>query len=270
MLSHSANDRARQGIETAFATVTNLVDVGSGTALATTPGKTGTPPQTLLNSIANSLAACVNSTASDFTECGRLFNATPSGGTSGGDYPTETATAAINLAHHPAAYVSTIFGLAAGTGAPFQPALATAPNDFTVGIQYAGSGVRNTASLDLDDVGNVWMGAATGDPGNVMFTVAEMSPLGVLAAGSPFASGTVNGEVSVAIEPGGNVFYLTPGALGELTGTGLPISPAAGWSFPDTNAIYNLRVGGSGYVWVSNYDPAHLILAAPSGSATPA
>lgn len=88
-------------MQNAFVTASSLASLSTGVALATTPGGNGTVPQTEINTLANVLARCINSTGPAFASCATLFSDAKSGGTSG-TTPTDTATAAINMAHNPA------------------------------------------------------------------------------------------------------------------------------------------------------------------------
>ena len=77
------------------------------------------------NTLANILAACVN-TPGTTSACSTLFtNALPGGTT--GTQPTDTATAAIDIAHNPAANITALYGLATANP-PFSPALSAQPN----------------------------------------------------------------------------------------------------------------------------------------------
>jgi cardiolipin synthase len=94
-------------------------------------------PSALINTLANIMAACVNTTggvAGDgTTKCGTLFGAAKS---SAGVAPTDTLTAMLNILNHPTANVATLYGLDAGMS-PFQPDLSTQPSTFAVALQPA-------------------------------------------------------------------------------------------------------------------------------------
>ena len=79
-----------------------------------------TSPTSEIDTLADILASCVNSTGTgDGAACDRLFtNATSRTGA----VPTDTVTAAINMATQPSKNVTTLFGLSTST-APFQPTL---------------------------------------------------------------------------------------------------------------------------------------------------
>ena len=96
-------------------------------ARATTLVGAGTVPQSLIDTLGNILANCVDSAntsvvaASESAQCSTLFADTLSAGTSG-TRPIDTATAAIDMAHNPWANANALVSLPTGN-APFQPCL---------------------------------------------------------------------------------------------------------------------------------------------------
>src|ERR1039458_7169186 len=106
-VSSSGTALAETGIANAFANSANLAGISTGVALATTPAGNGTVPQSEINTLANILAACVNSTGPSFAACSTLFSNAESAGSSG-TAPTDTATAAINIAHNPGANIAAL------------------------------------------------------------------------------------------------------------------------------------------------------------------
>jgi hypothetical protein len=173
----------------------------------------GTVPQTVLDTLANILAACVdsgNSTRNPATaaQCTTLFATATNDGTSSGVQPTDTATAAINIARHPAgvgntSFASTLFGIPTGA-VPFSPNLNNAPPDFTVGIKFPSSAsavFTGPSSIATDQLGNFWFTTQLTAP-NVYGTpptygtgyLAEGSSLGILEVSqlnSSYTDGTV-------------------------------------------------------------------------------
>jgi hypothetical protein len=136
-VSSAGTAAAELGIATAFANAANLETLPTGVALATTPVGSEPAPQAEINTLANILAACVNSDGTvtgpaNPTPCYTLFNNASSGGSSG-TAPTDTATAAINIAHNPFADVPALYGLASSPP-PFSPPLSVQPNDFSMAI----------------------------------------------------------------------------------------------------------------------------------------
>jgi hypothetical protein len=172
-----------QGMADAVANAQLLVNSATGVANASTT--TMVLPTAMINSLGNSIAACINiGTTSNTatTSCTNLFSyATPPGGTS----PTDTFQAAVNIAKYPGNNVSSILNLASATAAPFVPRVSvtsvsstTAPIDLTLGISYPNTtllGVATTrynvgkygpntpVGITIDASDNVWtLGATTG------------------------------------------------------------------------------------------------------------
>jgi hypothetical protein len=245
------------GLNLAFADVNELVNNATGTSPGTALPPGAILPLAQLKSLANSLAACVNSTggtAADTSPCGRLFTAaTPPGGTA----PTDIASAVIDIAQHPGQNVAAIFALASAN-APFQPALAAAPNDWTLAVTYTGGSLSTPSAVAVDAGGNVWItnrgtntatelahsGAvlatspaalsgpaavaldARGDPWIANVTGDTLTHLSDSAAVNGSASGGLDMPAGIAIDPQGNLWVANSGAanLSEFTSAGLPLS----------------------------------------------
>ncbi len=179
-----------QGLKDAVANAALLANTGTGAANASTTSMF--LPTAMVNSLANALAACVNTayTGTSFTtastNCANLFSYTTPPGTT--TAPADTFQAAVNMARYPGSNVSNILSLGAAAGAPFVPSVATttvtqdsatvvgtAPNDLTLGIaipsatlqnaqygQYVTSSANNPAvSLAIDSADNIWILGAT-------------------------------------------------------------------------------------------------------------
>ena len=125
-----ASDAA--GLASAFATLANLVDPTTGTA------RSGAPQETL-NSIANALAACVQTDGASSPVCTELFDcALPgavfsAGACSGGSGSvTDTLEAALSIALYPAdVSVDGIYDVSTKAAA-YSPALTSAPPDWSL------------------------------------------------------------------------------------------------------------------------------------------
>jgi hypothetical protein len=152
--ANTTQSAAQSGMANAFTNVSNLINPATGVALATTPAGNGTVPTNTLNTLANILAGCVQSTGSSSTACNDLFTFT------GTSTSSDTATAAINLAHHPAGVsgssvsVSKLFGDIEPQTA-FTPNLSAAPNDYTIAISL-GNGTLKPVALAVYSNGDVW------------------------------------------------------------------------------------------------------------------
>ena len=162
-----------------------------------------------ISSIANALAACVNSKgetgmADNTSSCGKLFSAT----TSGSNRPGDTLQAAVAMALHPYQNVAVLYGLG-GTTPPYQPTLANAPHDLTVGVSYITPGVKltvgatptspMTSNLAIDAGGDIWL--PTTAPAGVM----SFSP-GANTFGGPYTTNGILGPQNVTIDREGLVW----------------------------------------------------------------
>ena len=245
------------GLNFAFADVNQLVNNATGTSPGTALPPGAILPLTQLYSLADSLAACVNSaggTAGDTSACGGLFAAaTPPGGTA----PTDTVSAVIEIVQHPGQNVAAIYRLATSTP-PFQPTLTTTPNDWTLAVTYRGGGLSAPSAVAVDAGGNVWItnrdantvteldhsGAvlgtsaaalsgpaavaldAAGDPWIANGTANTLTHLSATAAVTGSASSGLSLPAGLAIDPQGNLWVSNSGAasVSEFTSTGSPVS----------------------------------------------
>jgi streptogramin lyase len=232
------------GLQNAFATASNLVDNSDGTARATTPAGNGKISQRTLNTLANIIASCVNTTGSTGA-CSQLFSAaTPPGGTA----PADTLAAILNIALNPGLNVTALYDLPPAK-ASFQPSLTSIPNDFTLSIEYSGGGVSSGQLLQVDAAGNVWVPNAT-DPG----TISEFSPTGVAISGAGgFTGGGLSYPESLAIDLSGNVWSANEGngTVSEHTAGGTALS---GSGFIVTGMLYpyDIAIDGTGNVFTAN------------------
>ena len=161
-VSSSGSAAAKLGIANAFINAAILETLSTGVANASPPpgvgyfGGGGSVPQTTVNTLGNILAACVNSTGPGSASCSTLL--ANAGGTT---TPTDTATAAINIAHNPAANVTALYGLSTGNP-PFGSALTAQPNDFTLVIYY-NAGTPGSGPMVADGSGNIWYSDTVAD-----------------------------------------------------------------------------------------------------------
>ena len=183
-VSSSGTALAQVGIANAFANAANLVSLLNGTALATTPSGNGLVPQTEINTLANILASCVNTASS----CSTLLATATADGTATGTKPTDTATAAINIAHHPSANYSTLNSLAslAPIFSPTSGGYAGGSiNNFSIILVYTGGGLTG-GLVTIDGSGNVWIpnsGFAL-VPGEAGTSVTKLSSSGYFLSGA--------------------------------------------------------------------------------------
>ena len=122
------------GLATAFTRVPLLANTATGAvAPATQTQWNYTTQPTNLITLADSVAACINSAgglAGTSTVCGSLLtDATPPGGKA----PTNTVAAIVDILNNPTQNVGAIYDLA-GPTSPFQPTLHPAPVNWSLGL----------------------------------------------------------------------------------------------------------------------------------------
>jgi hypothetical protein len=253
-ISGPSSALAATDMANAAASAGNLASLGTGLALATTPAGNGTAPQTEINTLADILAACINSAGPSSSGCTTLFsNAT----NSSSDPPSDTATAAINIAHNPGANVAALYGLATPT-APFQPYLTgstgyTGPNDWTIAVTYSSPSLNGVTGLAIDSSGNVWVSNYDGN------SLTKFSSTGTNLSGTNgYTGGGLNEPSSIAIDGTGNVWVANynGNSLSEYSPSqGKFLSPGTtGYTGGGLNGPFSLAIDGSGFVWVTDHD----------------
>jgi hypothetical protein len=226
------------GLANAFETVNTLVNIQYGQVNSTSLPAGATVPTAELNTLADILAACVNTPkgghSGDSTQCGALFqNAIPPGGSA----PTDTLTAALNIAHYPGQNVQSL-ALIANKTAPFQNIEASIPTDWTISIRYtAGGALAAPSGVAADQAGNIWVANSTGA------SVTRLSTVGDVVATYTGGSGPLAIDLSGDLWINGS----TPNSLLEISSAGVT-SSSTGGGLGTTTAI---AVDGSGYVWAA-------------------
>lgn len=217
--------------------IPNLFTSSTGVAAATTPGGNGTVPQSEINTLANILAACVNSTGPSSTQCTTLFSNAKNGSTA----PTDTATAAINIAHNPGANVANLFSLQTASS-PFQPDLSAAPNDFTIAITYNNFGGNGTC-VAVDASGNTWWAGSS---------MSEVNANGQLI--STTSGGGLNNPMSMAIDASGKVWVsnYNGNSLSEFSASNTAISGSSGITGGSISSPGDVAIDTSGNVWLAS------------------
>ncbi len=240
------------GITNAFAAINKIVNVANGTVSGPLLPANATLPSTEINALGNILQNCINSaggSASDTTDgltngtpCGKLFYLTTT--TSA---PTDTITAAMNIAQHPSVNVAKLNDLQASSPA-FSPALSvnSPPAAWTLAITYTGGGLSTPQGVAADSAGNVWVA----NSGNS--SVSEFSSAGTAqSGGNGFTAGGINVPYSVAIDQSNNVWVANSGnsTITELSSTG---RSGTAYSANGLSTPKGIAIDGSGDVWVSN------------------
>jgi hypothetical protein len=259
-VSSSGTPLAQTGIANAFANAANLANLSTGAALSTTPSGNGAVPQSQIDTLANILAACVGANASSAGStpplCSTLFANATADGTATGAPPADTATAAINLAHHPGSNLAPLYTLATSSGT-YTPAASTQPNDFTIALNFTDTGFNEPVCVTIDGSGNAWINNFTGT-GSSYFS--ELSSSGVLLSpptGFPAAGQGYSG--CIALDSSGNAWFAqnsenftTFSAIGEMSSAGVTLSPPAGFSSGGVGNITSngYAFDGSGNLWL--------------------
>ena len=118
-------------LASAFSLANQFVNTTTGLAPGTGIPAGYTDPIAQLNTLADIVSACINSTggaAGDGSLCGQLFTLTT---ISPNPAPTNTIAALLNLANNPTQNTAALFALTPPTP-PFQPTLTAAPSDFLI------------------------------------------------------------------------------------------------------------------------------------------
>jgi len=241
------------GLANAFAAINKVVNIQTGAASGPALPAGATLPSTEINALGNILQNCINSaggSASDTTDghtngtpCGKLFYLTNIS-----TAPTDTITAALNIAHRPSADVAYLNDLQASSPA-FLPALNvnSPPTDWTIAINYVGGGLTKPQTIAVDASGNVW---ATNPTGN---SITELNNTGAaISTSSGFtAGGTLNAPYGVAIDQNGYAWIANSG-----NNTITRLAPG-GTSYADyqnngLNTPKGIAIDGADDVWVTN------------------
>ncbi|MES2392769.1 MAG: NHL repeat-containing protein [Acidobacteriota bacterium] len=209
----------------------------------------------LINSLANSVASCINSTTGD-TGCNALFTlATPPSGTA----PADTVAALLNIARFPANNATAIY-LLAQTNPPFQDTLNTAPADWTIALQVTSANLNSPYGLAIDASGNVWT------TNEADLTVSKFDYLGNPI--NTFSNGGLIAPQGIAIDLSNNVWIANTGGASvvKLDNNGNSLS-GSGFTNGGISAATDIQVDKNGNAWVASFDTDSITELDPSGNA---
>lgn len=235
-LATSGTTLAATGITNAGANIAQLSSISTGAALATTPNGAGTPPQAEINTLANILASCINSSGSG-TPCTTLFaNANSSAGTgaTGSAALSGGGVSAVTIGVGGTAYTNPPTVVFSGGGGSGASAYATVANGAVTGvtITVAGSGYTTAPSVSFTttptDTGSAIINIAHNPASNVA-TLAGLSS--TTAPFQPSLSSTPN-DFSVAIQ------YVPATPVFSVSGT-----------YGSTGSNGSIAIDASGNVW---------------------
>ena len=224
------------GLAGAFATAASMVNFATGQIQTAAAGVT--QPTALLNTLADILAACVNTTGTTTagTGCGTLLKYAGTGSA------TNTAGAMLGIVQAPAANVTQLFGLV-GAAVPFAPTLTTTPTDFTsaTSFQMTSAGGNEGFLLAIDTAQHIWVytyanlyDAAT-DADDLIYgekiTIFDNS--GSVVTTIPLTANATAYPLQLAADPFGNMWTINADfSLTKYGPNGAILSPDGGFKIP--------------------------------------
>ena len=199
-----------------FTNIALISNAMSGFAL--TSSNTAVVPNAAINSLANSLASCVNSSGIGGA-CSTLFAAA---NVNGGGTPVDTFQAALNIAKNPVTNVGMIFNLGAANGV-FQPTLAVAPASWNV----AGINLNPNASCINADANTYVLSTTRGDI--TLELRPDLSPKNVANFLAYVNSGAYTSSIIHNLQPsfvleGGGYKYNSSGQVTTIATTGAVVA----------------------------------------------
>ena len=227
---------------------------------------TATPEPGKVNLLANIISACINSATAAGAGCTTLFSAAAPPIPNTTNYnphsfspATDTLQALYYIFTNPTnsntTNLATLFGLAGGVGAPYQPS-ASQPTDWTVGVSYASTSTCGTPSggtggfisspvdINIDAVDNVWI-ANSQTGGNLSAINAAGAPVVCvnLDAGSSAGGGTIDSLNNVWFGAGTTMYRYNPVST---IPTAFPVSVSPlGVTADGLGTVYFTAVSGS-------------------------
>jgi streptogramin lyase len=275
------------GLRIAASNVPNLVDLdtgGLGPVIQDPLNSSQTATLATFDTLADLLTGCIARVRDD--ACSTLFAvATPPGGVA----PTDTLTAAENIARNPSHQAQKLFALLdafypvpAGKrwrAVPFIPYLSFAPGAWTLSLVYAGAGMNSMGGIAFDGEGNMWggdnflVGAQSTIYNSFGGGVSKLAPNGKPI--SPMTLGYRGGGVDgpgfgLAISADDRVW--TTSLAGKTISafdrrTGKPLSPETGYNFGgQLGSMQGIITTPNGDVWALDNDKDQIVYL-PKGDA---
>jgi sugar lactone lactonase YvrE len=268
------------GLPNAFSTAPRLVDPGRGTLVAlpdATACGASSPPincttSRKLGSLANALAACVNSSGPTSSQCVQLFNCSVAGASAssttactipgGATAPSDTLSALLSVARNPVTVAKAGIYYTATRNVVFSPSLGSAPADWTVSRTLVGGGLNAPQGVAVDAQGNVWTD-------NYYNSLSEFSPAGIaLSPGGGFTGGGLDNPFGLAVDASGNIWTanLNGNSLSEFNSFGTAISPAGGYVGGGLTSPQSIAFDTAGNAWIPNIGNSTISEFTSSGS----
>jgi hypothetical protein len=276
------------GLRIAAGNVPNLVDLetgGLGPVIQDPLNSSQTATLATFNTLANLLTGCITQVQGD--ACNKFFAvATPPGGVA----PTDTLTAAQNIACNPSNQAQKLFALLddfypvpAGKvwrPVPFIPYLNFAPSAWTLSLVYAGGGMNSLGGIAIDGEGNMWsdnnflvgtQSTIYSQFGGGLSKIAPNGrPLSPMTVG--YRGGGIDGPgFGIAIGADDKVWATSLGAKNISVfdrKTGKPLSPETGYNFDgQLGSMQGIITTPNGDVWALDNEKDQIVYL-PQGDAT--
>jgi hypothetical protein len=280
------------GLAHAFLNAANLVNTNTGIANSTfTSGSTVTVavPQMLINTLGNTVEACVNSASNTSTACKSLMtNTTPSELTSP-TAPVNTLQALLDLAQYPSmangcptagntppvlcaagagsgpplgstagdavpsAATTALFNLA-NSNAYYAPALTASPLDFTIAINYSlapsGSAV-NVWGLGTDIKDNLYAYTNSSGAPETIYSLASNGALNwEKPTGTTCGFSTTGSRCVATTDTLGNVWVTDNSGLTEMNAS----TGTVGTTYTTVDSLHKATVDVGNNVWLAAYN----------------
>jgi streptogramin lyase len=235
----------------------------TGTVYSSTTAGNGTVPAAEINTIADILSPCANSSMQTSMECSNLISATTYGGTT----PSNTLGAILQIANYPANEVATLFSQKSANP-PFQPILPTSPNDYSIGVTYSGNSLTQPGLLVVDANGAIWMAncQSCATPG-ATDSILEFDP--TATGGDTFTTYTnshIHSTQGLAFDNSGNLWTTNqaagsaPDEVTKMTGNTL----VGSYSGSDLSGPTAIAVDSSDRAWLSSTNNSNILWMSPS------
>jgi hypothetical protein len=211
-----------------------------------------TVPTSELNSLADIIASCVNTSGPGSGNCSTLFTATGA---------SETFGAMLAIAKNPGASATTALYTLATPSAPFQPTLTSAPKDFTVAVSSSGAGTLATPySVAIDAAGNAWVTNESGA------TVTEIGVNGA-SLGTQTTTGLF-GAQGIAIDRNGNVWVAnTAGnSIIKFAVSAGSVTGSSSFTPSGIDAPVSIALDSAGNAWAANFNSGTVSAVSAAGT----
>ena len=283
------------GLVNAINTANLLVSYASGVAPIPPAGMT--LPTTRINTLADILASCINTSGASSALCTSLFSATGA---------SDTIGAALAIAKNPGSASTTGLFSILVPSPPFVPTLTTRPNDFTLAINYSGAELSSPFGIAIDLSGNAWVtneagssvvkaptlsssfatstysvggllaprGISIDRTANIWIAntggnnVVELNAFGGVVSGSPYSGGGINAPVAVANDSAGNAWVanFNGNSITELGSTGTASGSSPLTASGAINAPASIAIDATGRALIANAGSGQLCIFTNAGA----